>query len=182
MSYLNFDKKLLINLERSLSKEMIRTNRAGAYNSTTLVDCNTRKYHGQLVLPLGAPLPEGNYVLLGSLDETVIQHGAEFNLGLHQYDENIYMPNGHKYIREFDCEVISKTTYRVGGVVLTKERMLVSFEPRVLIRYTLVEAHSPTTLRLKPFLAYRNTNESTNETDTANSEMRAGDSSRLAGT
>ena len=50
MNYLNFDKKLLSNLERSLSKEMIRTNRAGAYNSTTLIDCNTRKYHGQLVL------------------------------------------------------------------------------------------------------------------------------------
>ena len=72
MSYLNFDKTLLINLERSLTKEMIRTNRAGAYNSTTLIDCNTRKYHGQLVVPLAGELPENNYVLLGSLDETVI--------------------------------------------------------------------------------------------------------------
>jgi predicted glycogen debranching enzyme len=129
---------------------------------------------------LGDSLPEGNYVLLGSLDETVIQHGAEFNLGIHQYGENTYMPNGHKYIREFDCEVISKTTYRVGGVILTKERMLVSFEPRVLIRYTLVEAHSPTTLRLKPFLAYRNTNELTQENDNACSDMREVVNGRVA--
>lgn len=170
MSYLNFDKTLLVNLERSLSKEMIRTNRAGAYNSTTLVDCNTRKYHGQLVLPL-PELSDDNYVLLSSLDETVIQHGAEFNLGLHKYGYNTYYPNGHKYIREFDCIVISKTTYRVGGVVLTKERMLVSFEPRVLIKYTLVESGSPTTLRLRPFLAFRSVNELTHENSRANTDM-----------
>ncbi|MDD5016419.1 MAG: glycogen debranching enzyme N-terminal domain-containing protein, partial [Atribacterota bacterium] len=76
MSYLNFDKTLLVNLEKSLSKEMIRTNRAGAYNSTTLIDCNTRKYHGQLVLPL-PEIDNFNHVLLSSLDETVVQHGAE---------------------------------------------------------------------------------------------------------
>ena len=75
MGYLNFDKTVLTNLERSLGKEMIRTNRAGVYNATTLVDCNTRKYHGQLVMPL-PELGQDNYVLLSSLDETVIQHGS----------------------------------------------------------------------------------------------------------
>ncbi|NDV47048.1 4-alpha-glucanotransferase [Paludibacter sp. 221] len=166
MTYLKFDKALLINLEKSLTKEMIRTNRAGAYNSTTLIDCNTRKYHGQLVIPI-PELDDSNHVLLSSLDETVIQHGAEFNLGIHKYEGNNFSPNGHKYIREFDCEVISRTTYRVGGVVLSKERLLVSFEPRVLIRYTLLEAHSPTLLRFKPFLAFRSVNELTHQNNVA---------------
>ena len=170
MSYLNFDKTVLVNLERSLQKEMIRTNRAGVYNSTTLVDCNTRKYHGQLVMPI-PELGDDNFVLLSSLDETVIQHGAEFNLGLHEYSDNHFSPNGHKYIREFDCEVISRTTYRVGAMVLQKERMLVSFEPRVLIRYTLLESGSPTVLRFRPFLAFRSVNELTHENPLANPNM-----------
>lgn len=157
MSYLKFDKNLLINLEQSLPKEMLRTNQAGAYHCTTLVGCNTRKQHGLLVIPI----PEmGNkpHVLLSSLDETVIQHGAPFNLGIHRYKGGVYSPNGHKYIREFDCENVPRITYRVGGVILTKEKIFISYENRILIRYTLVEAHSPTTLQFRPFLAFRESN------------------------
>jgi len=157
MSYLKFDKNLLINLEQSLPKEMLRTNQAGAYHCTSLVGCNTRKQHGLLVIPI----PElGNkpHVLLSSLDETVIQHGAPFNLGIHRYQGGVYSPNGHKYLREFDCEGVPRMTYRVGGVILTKEKIFISHENRILIRYTLVEAHSATTLRFRPFLAFRESN------------------------
>lgn len=158
MSYLKFDKNLMINLEQSLPKEMLRTNQAGAYHCTTVVDCNTRKQHGLLVIPM----PEMNntsHVLLSSLDLSVIQHGAQFNLGLHRYQGGVYSPNGHKYIREFDCESVPRTTYRVGGVILTKEKIFISNENRLLIRYTLVEAHSPTTLRFRPVLAFREANQ-----------------------
>ncbi|HHT22078.1 MAG TPA: 4-alpha-glucanotransferase [Bacteroidales bacterium] len=168
MSYLKFDKTLLMNLEKSLTKEIIRTNRAGTYSSSTLVECNTRKYHGQLVVPL-PEIDNSNHVLLSSLDETVIQHGAEFNLGIHKYSGNNFSPNGHRYIRQFDCETISRRIYRVGGVILSKEKLLVSFEPRILIKYTLLDAHSPTTMRFKPYLAFRSVNELTRQNSVANS-------------
>ncbi len=170
MSYLKFDKNLLINLDQSLPKEMLRTNQAGAYHCTTLVGCNTRKQHGLLVIPI----PEmGNkaHVLLSQLDETVIQHGAPFNLGIHRYRGGVLSPNGHKYIREFDCESVPRTTYRVGGVILTKEKIFISHENRILIRYTLVEAHSATTLRFKPFLAFRESNSLCVANDAINREL-----------
>ncbi len=155
MSYLKFDKEQLINLEYSLQKEILRSNRAGSYISTTLIGCNTRKYHGLLVCPIQNFGGE-KHVLLSSLDETVIQNSAEFNLGIHRYKGGAYEPKGHKYIRDIKFEKVPKITYRVGDIVLTKERILVENEEQVLIRYTLADAHSPTTLRFKPFLAFRN--------------------------
>ena len=148
MSYLKFDKNLMINLEQSLSKEMLRTNQAGAYHCSSIVGCNTRKQHGLLVIPI-PEMDNKSFVMLSSLDETVIQHGAPFNLGLHRYSGGIYSPNGHKYIREYDCESVPRTTYRVGGVILTKEMVFISQENRILIRYTLVDAHSATTLQFR---------------------------------
>lgn len=167
MSYLKFDKTLLTNLEESLPIEYLRTNKYGAYSSTTVTGCNTRKYHGLLVTPV-PELDKENHVLLSSLDETVIQHGAEFHLGIHKYDGDNFAPRGHKYIREFNCETISTNTYRVGGVILTRESFLVLNEPRVLIRYTLVDAHSETTLKLRPQLAFRSVNELTLRNDNVN--------------
>ncbi|MFV0590629.1 MAG: amylo-alpha-1,6-glucosidase [Draconibacterium sp.] len=155
MHYLSFDQEQLINLEYSLNREILRTNKAGSYLCTTLNGCNTRKYHGLLVSPIENFGGE-KHVLLSSLDETIIQNDTEFNLGIHRYQGGSYEPKGHKYMRAFSFGNVPKITYRVGGVVLTKERLLVEKEEQVLIRYTLEEARSATTLRLKPFLAFRN--------------------------
>ena len=166
MSYLRFEKALMTNLEESLPRELLRTNRSGAYSCSTIVDCNTRKYHGLLVVPV-PDLDDENRVLLSSLDATVIQHGAEFNLGLHKYQGNNFSPKGHKYIREFDCDKVPTTLYRVGGVVLKKEVVFQHYEDRILIRYTLVDAHSATTLRFRPFLAFRSVRQFTHENTVA---------------
>ena len=169
MSYLRFEKAVMTNLQESLRRELLRTNRSGAYSCSTIVDCNTRKYHGLLVVPV-PELDDENHVLLSSLDVSVIQHGAEFNLGLHKYQGNNFSPKGHKYIREFDCDKVPTTLYRVGGVLLRKEVVFQHYEDRILLRYTLVDAHSATTLRFKPFLAFRSVRQFTHENSTASRE------------
>ncbi len=154
MSYIKIDKLKLINLKYSLSKEILRTNRAGSFKNSTIINCNTRKYHGLLICPI-SKFNNENYILLSSLDETIIQHDAEFHLGIHRYPGE-YFPRGHKYISEYETDPIPSIIYRVGGVLLKKEMLLVENEERILIRYTLLDAHSSTKLRLQPFLAFRN--------------------------
>ena len=81
-------------------------------------------------------LDDENHVLLSSLDETVIQHGAEFNLGLHKYQGENYSPKGHKYILSFEWDKVPTTIYRIGGVVLKKEIVFHTDIHRLFIRYT----------------------------------------------
>ncbi len=153
MSYIHFDKTQLINLNYSLEREIIRSNRSGAYTSTSIICCNTRKYHGLLVVPQ-PQIDSQNHVMLSTVHETVIQHGASFNLGISKFPGN-YSPRGHKYLEDFDSEPIPKLTYRVGGVLLQKELILDTNRDRLMIRYTLLDAHSPTKIRIQPFLAFR---------------------------
>ena len=169
MSYLSFKKDQLINLEYSLAREFLGTNRGGGYCSSTLVFCNTRKYHGLLVVPI-EKFRGKNYVMLSSLDETILQHGRDFNFGVHKY-EGTYEPRGHKYIVDISYEKAFTVTYQVGGVVLKKEILMMHNAPQVLIRYTLKDAHSATLLRLNPLLAFRDIHSLSKQNPVANTQV-----------
>ena len=149
---LKFDKRELGNLEYSLNREVLATDRLGGYMSSTIIGCNTRKYHGLMVAPIDQS--DRTYVLLSSLDETIVQHDQSFNLALHRF-EGTYEPRGHKYITDFEYTPTPTLTYRVGGVILRKELLWIHKRTQLMIRYTLVDAHSETTLRLRPLLAFR---------------------------
>jgi len=170
MSYIKFDKSQIVNLEYSLSREIIRTNRAGSYASTTLVECNTRKYHGLLVCPVDE-LGGGRYVLLSSLDVTVLNNDKSFNIGIRKYKGDYFSPKGHKYIEDFETEVIPMRIFRVGNVMLKMERLLVHYEEQMLMRYTILEASEPMKLQIRPFLAFRSIHELAHANMTANTKV-----------
>ncbi len=66
MSYLKFDKTVMINLEESLTREVLRTNRLEPITALLLLIVIPRKYHGLLVMPVPA-IDDDNHVLLSSL-------------------------------------------------------------------------------------------------------------------
>jgi len=167
MGYIKFDKAQVVNLEYSLSREIIRSNRAGSYSSTTIVGCNTRKYHGWLVCPVDE-LGGERHVLLSSVDTTVVSNGQSFNTGIRRYQGDHYSPKGHKYVEDFDIQDIPGMTYRVGNVILKQERILVHYEEQLMIRYTVIDTDEPVRLQLRPFLAFRNIHQLTHANMWAN--------------
>ncbi len=170
MAYINFDKTRLVNLEYSLGKEILRTSRTGSYSSTTIVGCNTRKYHGLLVCPVDNFGGE-RYVLLSSLDVSVVERGKVFNMGIHKFDGDHFSPKGHKYLKDFSTELIPSMSYEVGTVKLRQERILSDKSDQFMIRFTIEEAQEPVTLQFRPLLAFRKIHELTISNLSANTRV-----------
>ncbi len=166
MAFLKFNKSELVNLSYSLKREIILANKTGAYSNTSIVTCNTRRYHGLLAVPVDA-FGGFRYLLLSSLDESLTLRGKRFNLGIHCYGD-IYEPRGHKYIVDFDADPVPSVTYKIGEIVFRKTIVLSPDTNQVMLRYELVEAPAKVTLELKPFLAFRRVHDLTHE----NSEAR----------
>lgn len=180
MAFLKFNKNELVNLAYSLKREVICANKTGAYCNTSIVSCNTRRYHGLLAVTLDR-FGGDHYMLLSALDESLVINGKQFNLGIHCYGD-IYEPRGHKYVVDFDENPVPNITYQVGEVTFRKSLILALDKDQVLIKYELLKAPSPVTLIVKPYLAFRNVHDLTVRNDQANTgftEIQGGVSFRM---
>ena len=169
MAFLKFNKSELVNLSYSLKREIILANKTGACCNTSIVTCNTRRYHGLLAVPV-EQFGGYRHVLLSSLDESLTLRGKRFNLGIHCYGE-VYEPRGHKYIVDFDADPVPCVTYKIGEIVFRKKIVLSPDEDQLMIQYELVNAPAKVKLELKPFLAFRNIHGLTQENAVANTEF-----------
>lgn len=152
--YIFWDKEELVNLSHSLNAEILSTNHGGGYMSSSVVLCNTRKYHGLMVLPLEQFGGE-RYVLLSNLDETVVVAEHDFHLSTRKY-RDVYYPKGHKYLESFHLAPTPTFYYRIGSLLLKKELLFVEKQDQLLVRYTLLEGSGRVKLLIYPLLAFRN--------------------------
>lgn len=165
MAYLKFNKAELVNLSYSLRREILEANKSGDYCNTSIVCCNTRRYHGLLAVTLDR-FGGDKFLLLSSMDESLIVNGKQFNLGIHCYGD-IYEPRGHKYVVDFSADPVPQITYKVGEIVFRKSILICQDRDQVLLKYELLEAPSKVCLQLRPFLAYRNVHDLTHENSVA---------------
>ena len=154
MAFLKFNKSELVNLAYSLKREILCANKTGAYCNTSIVTCNTRRYHGLLAVTLDR-FGGDRFLLLSDVDESLIVDGKQFNLGIHCYGD-IYEPRGHKYVVDFSADPIPQITYKVGEILFRKSIVLAQDRDQVLVKYELLESPTPIQLQLRPFLAFRN--------------------------
>ena len=156
-----FDKPTCQNIRKSLRKEWIETNGLGDYASSSLICCNTRKYHGLLVADLESPA--GRHVLLSSLEESLLVGGRDLCFPCRKHP-GVFYPRGNEHLEEMDAGEWPVFRYRFGEVTLTRELMLIPGHRLLLVRYEVrgtAPDTPPVVLRVKPLLAFRNAHDLT---------------------
>jgi len=133
-----------------LTKEWLLTNRIGAYASSTVVGCNSRRYHGLLVGATHPPV--SRIVALSTVMEQVTVRDNPCDLATNEFPD-AFSPRGMEHLEEFRNDVAPTFVYRFAGLEVVKEIILAESANAVALRYTVRGA--PVTLRLRPFAALR---------------------------
>ena len=138
-------------LEKNITKEWLITNGIGGYASSTIIGCNTRKYHGLLVAPLNPPALR--YVILSKIDESLEFNDNKYNLYTNMCKNSI--SEGYKYLTKFDNEYLPNYTYKVEDVIVKKIVCMEYGKNITCVSYKIKNGNHKTKLTLSPIVNYR---------------------------
>ena len=166
---LSKDKSTLSNFSEAIQHEWLETNGLGGWASSSIIGCNTRRYHGLLVAATKPPAER--MALVSRLDETLIVNNERFELGTSQYQNNTVHPKGHQYIEQFKKEVFPEWLYQINGIELKKNIAMIHGENTTVILYKVIKAPQAFQLELLPLLSVRGYHSMMHANDAANHEF-----------
>jgi predicted glycogen debranching enzyme len=151
---IEFDSLVCSDLTEASTREWLETNGIGGFASSTVVDLNTRRYHGLLTAATKPPV--GRYVLLSKLEETLVFGGKRVELCVNKYAEAIH-PQGHMYLHSFRLDPFPVITYRVDDIEIEKSIFMVHGENTAVIQYEVFGKlkDRPCHLEVRPLIAFR---------------------------
>lgn len=148
---ISFDRDVLGRYETAIKKEWLVTNGIGGYASSTVIGCNTRRYHGLLIAAMKPPV--ARTVLVSKLEEIVKRDGEYFFLSTNKYP-NTLSPKGFVHAESFSLEPFPKTVFRADGLSIEKEVFMVYGENTTVVTYSL-KSDEEVTFSLSPLVVCR---------------------------
>lgn len=140
-----------MNLEQGLQKEWIITNGIGGFASSTIIGCNTRKYHGLLIAPLTPPARR--FLVLSKIDESIDIEGIKYNLYTNMCKD--YISEGYEFQQSFEKDYIPIFTYQIKDTTIKKLICMEHGKNTVMILYRIKNGNKPSKLTLAPIMNYR---------------------------
>ncbi|RKY23246.1 MAG: hypothetical protein DRP62_06300, partial [Planctomycetota bacterium] len=140
-------------LDDLLNKEWLLTNNRGGYASSTIIGCNTRRYHGLLI---GSLNPPANRIMaLANCLEMVIFNGQIFNLSTFEFNGK-FTPEGFRLLKQFRRDIGVHFDYQLPQCQLTKSVYLLRDKDMIGLLYDFTGVQRPVELILRPFIGLRN--------------------------
>ena len=149
---LHLNKQILENYEQAVQHEWLETNGLGGWSSSSVIGCNTRRYHGLLVAATVPPAER--MALVSKIDETIILDDDRFELGTNNYGQAI-SPKGYNYLSSFAKNLFPEFIYEAAGITLKKTIAMIHGENTVVIMYEVLKAKKSFILELLPLLSVR---------------------------
>lgn len=146
--------------DEQIRQEWLISNGIGGYASSTVLGCNTRKYHGLLVAAMSPPVRR--MVILSRVEETVIHRGWPSPLSCSEYPGTIH-PEGHLLLQAFNDDAYPRWGYQGDGWTLVKQLHLLRGRNAVCVRYILLGQASDVELEVKPLFALRSIHQVMNQ-------------------
>lgn len=146
------DKIHLHNYNAAIQNEWLETNGLGGWSSSSIIGCNTRRYHGLLVAATKPPAERT--VLLSKLDEAIILNNERFELGVNDYGE-VISPTGNQFLKSFTKELFPQWEYELNGIQLKKTIGMIHGENTVVIIYDVLKAKKIFNMEFLPLVAGR---------------------------
>ena len=115
---LSFGKSEL-NPEIGSRKEWLRTNGLGGFAASTIINLNTRRYHGLLIASLKPPVDR--QLLVAKLDEDLFIEGSRYSLGTNQVHEGCYAQSGYCWLQRFEDQPLPTFIYQIGSVIFSQD-------------------------------------------------------------
>lgn len=162
MGYIEFDKEKLVNISSAKKKEFLCCSQTGAFATTSLIGLNTRKYHGLFIAPQDN-IDGEKYLLVSTLNETIVVNNMEFHLGMHQYKGGVIDPKGNKYLQKFSAEPIPTYDFRVGKFNFKKEFLFLQDREQLIVKYSTSDDFESAAFQFQPLLAFRQIHQLTHE-------------------